>query len=122
MLRPEEIDELVRRIVACIRPQKVVIFGSYAKGTATARSDLDVFVVKETEMPRARRADELRPMLSQFLIPVDVHVYTPEEEAEYGKEPFSFVDSILKWGKTVYRDGEYWPASPDDRVTVTDGR
>jgi uncharacterized protein len=118
MLTPAEIDKLVRRIAARIQPQKIIIFGSYAKGTATAQSDLDIFVVKETELPMAMRADDLQPMLSQSLISVDVHIYTPEEAAEYGKEPFSFVDSILKTGKTVFSNGEYRSVSADPEGTV----
>jgi predicted nucleotidyltransferase len=102
MLTPTEIDMLVRGIVACIQPQKVILFGSYAKGTATIKSDLDIFVIKETELPMANRADDLRPILSHLLIPVDVHIYTPEEVEEYGKEQFSFVNIILKSGKTVF--------------------
>ena len=102
MLMPNEIDNLVRWIVARIQPQKVLIFGSYAKGTATIKSDLDIFVIKETELPLANRADDLKPMLSHALIPVDVHIYTPEEVEEYGREQFSFVNSILKSGKTVF--------------------
>src|SRR6267143_1176958 len=107
MLTSKEIDRLIRRIVASIRPQKVIIFGSYAKDTATIKSDLDIFVITETELPRALRADDLKPMLSQSLIPVDVHIYTPEEVEEYAKEQFSFVQSVLKSGKTVFKNGRY---------------
>ena len=46
MLTPNEIDNLVQRIVGRIQPQKVMIFGSYAKGTATIKSDLDLLVIK----------------------------------------------------------------------------
>jgi uncharacterized protein len=102
MLKPNEIDKLIRRIVERIQPQKVIIFGSYAKGTATIRSDLDLFVIKETHLPMSHRADDLLPILSGLLIPVDVHVYTSEEVEEYGKEPFSFVNSVLATGKTVF--------------------
>lgn len=104
MLTQTEIDKLIQRIVTRIQPQKVMIFGSYAKGTATIKSDLDIFVIKETELPMANRADDLAPMLSHALIPVDVHIYTPEEVEEYSQEPFSFVSSILKSGKTVFRN------------------
>lgn len=110
MLTPTEIDTLVRRIVARIQPKQVIIFGSYAKGTATIKSDLDIFVIKETDLPMANRADDLKPMLSHALIPVDVHIYTPEEVEEYGKEQFSFVNNILKSGKTVFRNKQYLPA------------
>ena len=104
MLTQNEIDNLIQRIVARIQPKEVLIFGSYAKGTATIKSDLDIFVIKETELPMANRADDLAPMLSYTLIPVEVHIYTPEEVEEYGEEPFSFVSSILKSGKTVFLD------------------
>jgi predicted nucleotidyltransferase len=104
MLTPDEIENLVQRIVARLRPQKVILFGSYAKGTPTTRSDVDFFVIKQTDQPMARRADHLKPLLSHALIPVDVHIYTPEEAEEYGKEPFSFVNSILKSGKTVFEE------------------
>lgn len=106
MLREEEIDALVGRIVARVQPQKVIMFGSYAKGTATARSDLDLLVVKDTEMPIARRTDELRPLLSRSLIAVDVHVYTPEEVAEYGREPLAFINSVLRTGRTLFEREE----------------
>ena len=102
MLTDKEINQLVERIVARIQPQKVIIFGSYAKGTATIKSDLDIFVIKETDLPMANRADDLKPMLSNSLIPVDVHIHTPEEVEEYGQEPYSFINSILKSGKTVF--------------------
>jgi uncharacterized protein len=102
MLTDKEIEQLIDRIVVRIQPQKVIIFGSYAKGNATIKSDLDIFIIKETELPMANRADDLKPMLSNSLIPVDVHIYTPEEVEEYGQEPYSFINSILKSGKTVF--------------------
>lgn len=102
MLTPHEIDTLVHRIVARLQPEKVILFGSYAKGTPTAGSDLDLLVIKETALPMGRRADDLQAMLSHALIPVDVHVYTPEEVEEYGQEPLSFLNSVLRSGKTVF--------------------
>lgn len=107
MLTTKEINRIVRRIVARIQPQEVIIFGSYAKGTATIKSDLDLFVIEQSELPIAMRANDLRPLLSQVLIPVDVQIYTPEEAEEYGKEEFSFVHSILKTGTTVFRNGHF---------------
>jgi uncharacterized protein len=120
MLTSNEIDRLIQMIVARIQPQKVIIFGSYAKGTATIRSDLDIFVITETELPMALRADDLKPMLLQSLIPVDVHIYTPEEVEEYAKEQFSFVQSILKSGKTVFRRGRYLSDYYNAEVTAED--
>jgi len=102
MLTEKEIAKLIDRIATRIQPQKIIIFGSYAKEKATIKSDLDILVIKETELPMANRADDLKPILSNSLIPVDVHIYTPEEVEEYGKEQFSFINSILKTGRIVY--------------------
>src|SRR5437868_1256764 len=102
MLTTTEIDTLVARVVERIHPQKVILFGSYAKGTATLRSDLDIFLIKETELPVLLRADALKPLLANTLIPVDVHVFTPEEVEEYRDERFSFIHSVLTTGKIVY--------------------
>ena len=102
MLTEQEIDKFIDRIVAHIQPRKVIIFGSYAKGRATIRSDLDILVIKETELPMKRRGDILRHITASSLIPVDIHIYTPEEVEEYGREQFSFINSILKTGKTVF--------------------
>ena len=102
MLTSTEVDALVGRIVAHTQPRKVIVFGSYAKGTVTIRSDLDICVITETELPMANRADDLKPILSQALIGVDVHIYTPEEVEEYSKDKFSFISSILKSGRTVF--------------------
>lgn len=102
MLTTAEISGLVERIVEQSQPQKVIIFGSYVKGTATIKSDLDILVIKDTELPMINRAAELSSVVKNFLIPVDVHMYTSEEVKEYAKEPFSFIKSVLKSGKVVF--------------------
>jgi uncharacterized protein len=102
MLTTEEIDGLVGRIVDRMRPQRVIVFGSYAKGTAHPRSDLDLCIIIDTELPPARRADSLGPVLATCLVPVDVHVHTPEELRVYAAEPHSFLRSVLETGRVVY--------------------
>ena len=102
MLKEEEIKKMVDRIVSRIQPEKVIVFGSYAKGKATNRSDLDLFIIKDTHLPMSQRDQEIRPFLSNLLIGVDIHVYTPEEVEEYGAEEYSFVHSVMKTGRVVY--------------------
>lgn len=102
MLTASEIDSLIQRIVGACNPEKIILFGSYAKGAATMTSDLDLLIVKETLLPMKRRADDLASIVSGSLIPIDIHVYTPEEIEEYGKEPYTFVHSMLKTGKVLH--------------------
>ncbi|BCT69558.1 nucleotidyltransferase domain-containing protein [Nitrosospira sp. NRS527] len=106
MLTDDEIARLVERIVARVQPEKVIVFGSYAKGTATIMSDLDVLVIKDTHLPMQLRKDALVPILSNVLIRVDLHLYTPEEVEEYGREQFSFLNSVLTSGKVLYEEPE----------------
>lgn len=102
MLTDAEINKLIEDIVQRISPVKVIIFGSYAKGTANYKSDLDIFIVQDSHLPMKLRADDLRPVLSGLLVAVDVHVYTPEEVEEYGTEEYSFVHSVVKTGKVYF--------------------
>ena len=102
MLRQVEIDTLVARIVARIDPERVIIFGSYAKGAPTSTSDLDILVIKETDAPMARRIDDLKPLPETSVARIDVHVYTPEEVDAYAGDPLSFLHSVLATGRTIY--------------------
>lgn len=104
MLTEGEIKRLVEKIVNRIQPEKVIVFGSYAKNKATSKSDLDLFIIKDTHLPMSHRDEEIRPFLSDLLIGVDVHIYTPEEVAEYGCEEYTFIHSVLKTGKVVYEN------------------
>jgi predicted nucleotidyltransferase len=102
MLEPQEIENLVRRIAERAQPERILVFGSYAKGTARATSDLDILVVRDTDLPMAQRAADLTPICAGYLVPIDLHVYTPEEVREYAKEEHSFLHTVLQTGWTVY--------------------
>lgn len=106
MLTEKEIAGLVNDIVACVDPDEVIVFGSYAKQRATPRSDLDLLVVKDTHLPKHYRRGTVQHLLSAFLVKVDVHLYTPEEVESYREEPASFINTIYKTGKVLYRKNE----------------
>jgi predicted nucleotidyltransferase len=58
---------------------RAVAFGSYARGTADAYSDLDLAVILDTQEPPLERPRRLRELLDALPLPVDLLVYTPEE-------------------------------------------
>lgn len=101
MLSDADIDRLVGRLVAHADPHQVIVFGSYAKGRATAASDLDLLVVLDTDLPSWRRAAALEPVLCT-LLPVDLHVHTPEEVREQSRDRFSFLANVLATGRVAY--------------------
>ena len=53
----EKIQEMVRRIVARFRPEKIILIGSYARGTAGPDSEVDLLVVKH--LTRSKRQEQL---------------------------------------------------------------
>ena len=102
MLKQKEIENLVKKIVDRIEPEKVIIFGSYAKDTATNKSDLVIFIIKDTQLPFKLRTQELGSLFLNPIVDVDIHVYTPEEVEVYGEEAFSFVSCVLRTGRCYF--------------------
>lgn len=82
-----------------------LLFGSYARGTATERSDIDVIFVEETDLPFLRRLDRyLGPLVDRLHVPVEVLVYTPQEFERMKDRPF--VRQALQEGIILYEHGE----------------
>lgn len=83
--RRRELDAALAELVAlcAAKPsiRDVYVFGSYATGAIGPHSDLDVLVVRETELPRLERGDDLL-LERRSLIPLDLIVVTPVEFEE----------------------------------------
>ena len=79
--------------------QRVVMFGSVARGDPGLTSDLDLFIVWDTPLDFVSRAAELYRRL-QPQVPVDLLVYTPEEMARMVHQPF--VQRVLREGRVLY--------------------
>jgi len=96
------IGDIVRRIVQTAQPEKVILFGSRARGDARPNSDFDVLVIKKSSEPSYRRDAPLYVALADLPVEVEVLVYTPEEVAEWAQVPQAFVTTATREGKTVY--------------------
>jgi uncharacterized protein len=107
MITEYKISEIIKKIASGYNPEKIILFGSYASGTATEDSDIDIFVIKDSELPRPQRTMQLRRMLLGSQIPMDIIVYTPSEVDKEKEEKHSFVYTVLNSGKTVYERNNY---------------
>jgi predicted nucleotidyltransferase len=96
------IRDIVRRIVETAQPEKVILFGSRARGDAGPHSDFDVLVVKPSDEPRYRRSIPLYVALADLPVEVEVLVYTPEEVEEWSNVPQAFVTTAVREGRTIY--------------------
>ena len=93
--------ERVAASLAAYEPEKVILYGSFARGDYHAGSDLDLIVVKETDRPFADRiGDVLR--LCRSRIPIEPLVYRPSEFAAMLARGNDFLETALKEGIVLY--------------------
>jgi predicted nucleotidyltransferase len=96
------IEEMVRRIVERFDPEKIILFGSHARGTAGPDSDVDLLVIMPVAGSKRAKRVEIRVALSGMGFPKDVVVVTPEEVKRLGGVPGTIVRPALLEGKVVY--------------------
>jgi predicted nucleotidyltransferase len=95
-------DEIVRRIRRVTDVVSIVIFGSYAYGTPTESSDLDIAVICKNMTSKTKECVKIRRALSGIRRSIDVIVATPEEFEAYKKEAGSVFRTIFEKGKILY--------------------
>lgn len=81
--------------------QRIVLFGSLAKGTFTGSSDADLLIIVDrSDQPFLQRLP--RFMTTAISVPVDVFVYTADEVARAVAEGTGLVCEALRTGITLY--------------------
>ena len=102
----ELLQEIVDKIVAEVAPERIILFGSQARGDAHEHSDVDLIVLEAEPFDdgRTKHCEEVRVyrVLWGLGIPKDILVYTLEE-AEYWKDSLNNVLArALREGRTIY--------------------
>jgi predicted nucleotidyltransferase len=100
----ELLEDIVRRLVEGYSPQKVILFGSYARGESGEDSDIDLLIIKDTEKPPAERWKEVKRLLRERgrRIAVSPLVYTNEEISQRLAMRDFFITEILEEGIVLY--------------------
>ena len=101
MVTMGQIREVSRRIAAEFRPRRIVLFGSYASGTATEDSDVDLLIVMPFHGNGLRKAVEIETRVpSRF--PLDLILRTPRQlQRRLALNDF-FLREIVEKGKLLY--------------------
>lgn len=101
-----KLEGLLRRvtslIVSACDPEKVVLFGSYAKGQQDADSDVDILVIDDFQGSRFLLDQELKQLLHGCPVHIDLHVATSLEVDTESTKPFGFLSSVLSSGVVLY--------------------
>ncbi len=92
----------LQTLIEAAKPERIILFGSHARGDASEESDLDLLVIEAHVPDRAREMVRLRRALRPLRIPVDVLVYSTEDVARWGDQPGSALYAALHEGKVVY--------------------
>jgi len=83
-------------------PEKIILFGSYAKGTFHKDSDINLCIVAETDNKTETLSDMYSDIKSDR--PFDIILYTPEESARCIRVSYSFAFQINRDGMILYSD------------------
>ncbi|MFH1438065.1 MAG: nucleotidyltransferase domain-containing protein [Pseudomonadota bacterium] len=97
-----KINEMVRRIVDLFKPDKVILFGSHARGTAGPESDVDLLIVMRVAGSKREKQVEVRLALHDIRISKDIIVVTPEEFEKHRSIAGTIVMPAVKEGKVLY--------------------
>jgi len=102
----EVIDRMAREIVHEVDPQRILLFGSRARGEGNEHSDVDLLVVEREpfDRNRSRRKEAARiwRCISDFRIPADILVYSTSEVAQWEGSRFHVIGRALREGKVLY--------------------
>ena len=102
MVREAEIQEFVDKVVEEFAPQRVILFGSHARGDATSDSDVDLLVIMPTKMQALDQAVEIRQRIDHHFA-LDLLVRTPAEVNERLALGDFFPKELVSEGKTLYK-------------------
>ena len=99
---PQVVNRLVQTVVASVRPLRIILFGSAARGEMGPDSDLDVLVVMPPGTHRRKTAQRLYRQMGGLGVPFDIVVATSEDLELHRSNPGLIYQTILREGRQVY--------------------
>jgi predicted nucleotidyltransferase len=106
MVAMSDIKEYGQRIGRQFGAERVVLFGSYAQGTQSEDSDIDLMVIANTSLSPSERYCAVRRLLADVPCSFDIIVKTPEEFARWRTVVNNIIYFADKYGKVIYERAE----------------
>jgi uncharacterized protein len=96
-------EDIVNTIAAELHPEKIILFGSHARGEATPESDYDLFVIVPYDGDRHALGARARLAVLNSPVPLDIIVYPRKQlEAFIADDGSDFLDNVFDEGRIVY--------------------
>jgi uncharacterized protein len=99
---PRVLQDIITRVVTAARPERIILFGSAARGTMGPNSDVDLLVIKGGKYDRGKVTTDIYRHLPGAHAAVDVVVVTPEEIERYRDTPCLVIYPAVREGRVVY--------------------
>lgn len=100
-----KIAKLARQIVELFQPERIILFGSRARGAARADSDVDLLVVMPYEGSSIHQAQRVRQSVD-YHFPLDLIVRSPEEIERRLRLGDFFLQDVLREGQVLYEHAD----------------
>ena len=97
-----KVREMVRRIVERFDPEKIILFGSRARGDAGPDGDVDLLVVMEVEGSKREKAIEIGVALHDIRVFKDIIVVTPDEVERFRDIVGTIIYPAVREGRALY--------------------
>jgi uncharacterized protein len=101
MVELEDIQKLTERIARAYRPERIILFGSYAYGSPGEESDVDLLVVLPFQGKGSRKAAEILTQVRPSF-PVDIIVRTPAQVQQRIAQNDFFMREIVEKGRVLF--------------------
>jgi predicted nucleotidyltransferase len=105
MISEKKIKEAAKRIAEHFHPREIILFGSYARGTADSKSDVDLLVISSFKKKRRQLMIEIDKVLWGLVLARDIVVLTPEEFDTEKEIPGTIARYASREGKVLYEQG-----------------
>ena len=98
----DTLSVMTERIVSGFQPERIILFGSYARGDANEQSDIDLLVVMQNGTDRRQTAIAIKEALHDVCVPKDVIVTTPDLITRHGHLVGTILRPALREGRELY--------------------
>ena len=104
MISMDTIKQIAKLIAIEYKPQRIILFGSYASGEPDSDSDLDLLVIsdREKDVPRRKRGLDVLYKLRKYHFSKDILFYTQSEIDRWKDEKSAFITEAVDEGIVLY--------------------
>ncbi|MBI1987600.1 MAG: HEPN domain-containing protein [Nitrospinae bacterium] len=96
------VKDVTERLIEYYNPDRIILYGSHGTKKSRRDSDVDLFIIKDTDKQPIERRIEVEKLLSDRSLPLDILVYTPQEVRLLFSMGCPLVEEVMENGRLLY--------------------